>query len=178
MSIVHLLQRFRRNLGPNHFSTAESFCYFQAVTSPNPDVMVVINGANGERVGSALYGVSPLNDLVYLYDLRIHPEQRGEGYGLKFLRSLLDKHKLPVVPISEVTSPPLFWRKARARLNREKMMLGSPMSVLDVQKEPLRWAHLAPQIERLNGVIAERLQVEEWSTAVGRGVEDSDLSSY
>jgi hypothetical protein len=149
----------------------ESISYFQSVTAPNPGIKAIISDEVGALVGYASYGISPLFDRLYLYDFKIEPAMRRKGYGFQFLSDLVSRHGCPIVPVHETGSSHNFWMKARERMSANGDRILPSISAYELHQEHRRWPHLRPEIDKLNHVISARIMVEEWSIAVGRGVE-------
>lgn len=144
--------------------------YFKPLTAPNPDITVHINNHDGERVGTITYAISPINDTVYIYDIKIEREWRRKGYGLAILHSIHKKYSLPITPVHQTEVSRGFWDSVR-RLKSIGLILTDDISCQDMLDEKNRWLHLEPEILELESIISARMQFEEWGHATGRGVD-------
>ena len=146
--------------------------FYKAHTTPLPDKIVQILNGSGERVGSACYGITPLQDQLWLYELKISSEHQRCGYGLAFLRYLHQVYALPITPIHEVMFARPFWQAVR-RLNGEDLQVQASLSMSEVEERKSSWGHLGQEQKRLLDVIHARLAAQEaWDHAVGRGIDE------
>jgi hypothetical protein len=150
-----------------------TFNYYKSFASPNPDVNGTIFNAAGVEVGSATYDVSPINDRVYIFEIKVLPEHQRQGYGFAMLHHLAQKYCQPITVIKELHSASSFWSAAR-QLVPIGIYLTDQLSIDDMDKEKVRWQHLLPQAARLEALITTRTTVdmEPWHVAVGRGLVD------
>jgi GNAT superfamily N-acetyltransferase len=146
--------------------------YYKAFTAPNPDYDAVIRNSTGDEVGTATYAVSPLFDRVYIFEIEITPEHRGQGYATALLWHLAKTYGQPITAVKELYSANSFWSAAR-RLKEVGLVVTTQLSVGDMDNEAARWQQLKPEAERLEKLITERLTVhnEPWHIAVGRGLD-------
>ena len=145
--------------------------YYMTNTSPNPDWTATIATSAGIRVGTATYAVTPLDDQLWLYGLEIAPAHRRQGYALALLWQLHQAHGLPIHPVHELGTAGGFWQRAR-RLASAGLQVAGALSIADLKEAKKRWAHLAPEQDRLLRAISARLAAgEEWYRAIGRGLD-------
>jgi hypothetical protein len=64
---------------------------------PGPDIAAAVKLA-GQRVCLSNYGVSPLQDRVYISDFRITSNQRRRGLGVATLWRLWQQYQVPLTP--------------------------------------------------------------------------------
>ena len=122
---------------------------------PGPDMTAAIELA-GQRVGGICYGVSPLQDRVYISELNILPVHQRCGLGLATLWRLWQQHQVPLTPMHEVGASLGFWSKARKRFAGAGAELTRDIRTGDQDAEQQRWQHLVPEPEH------ERLIREYW----------------
>ncbi|MDQ1812045.1 GNAT family N-acetyltransferase [Massilia sp. CCM 9210] len=140
-------------------------------TSPNPDQQASVYAKDGARVGYVTYALSPLFDMVYIFDIGIDEAFRRQGYGLAVIHHLVSTYQLPLTTIKEVYAAHMFWAAARelAMLNGSSI---STISVSEMKQEQARWEHLRPAMIRLEDLITQRfIQGESFESAVGRGLD-------
>lgn len=118
--------------------------------APNSDYNAKVRNAAGDIVGTAEFGVSPLNETVFLYGLDILPSQRRQGYALALLVWIANEYSLPITPIHEIMSAHCFWKVAH-QFEANNLVLLQQLRCSEMHKEQSRWAHLVPESE------AERL---------------------
>lgn len=146
--------------------------FYKPNTSPNPDWIVEIFSEAGELVGSATYGVTPLNDQLWLYQIEIAPEFQRKGYALAFLRYLNHSHNLAVTPVHELWSAAPFWATARM-LNNRGLRIDCSLSDTEMVTSRERWKHLLPiQRELLDTIHTRLASGENWFHAIGRGLDE------
>ena len=145
--------------------------HFRAPTAPSPSATATLHSDDGEKVGSAQYGLSPLGDRVYVYDIYVAAEHRRCGYATAFLWHLSRQHTQPITPVRVLHAATAFWENARALASAAMVVTET---VWDLDAEAGRWAHLRPDAVRLEEQILERLYVarEPWAIAVGRGLDE------
>ncbi len=127
---------------------------------PGPDITVAIQ-LDGQRVGRVNYGVSPLNDRVYISDFHISPAHRRRGNGLAALWRLWCQHLVPLTPMHEVGTSTEFWAKARKRFAGAGAELTRDIRTSDQDAEQQRWLHLVPEPEH-ERLIRELEASPEW----------------
>lgn len=102
---------------------------------------------DGQRAGKISYGINPLNDRVYIYDLTIEGDYRRRGLATATLWRLWCKHPVPLVPLHEVGTAVGFWSKARKRFAAAGVEIKRDIRTADQEEEKLRWQHLVPESE-------------------------------
>lgn len=120
----------------------------QNFVEPNPDYHAVIRSTLGEEVGTATFGISPLNDTLYLYQIDVFLRHRRQGYALAFLCWLHQEHGLPITPVHIVGSALSFWGAAR-HLQSLGLVVNCDLRTSEMAEEKARWAHLIPEPEHL-----------------------------
>ncbi|MDN4500143.1 N-acetyltransferase [Pseudomonas mosselii] len=133
---------------------------------PGPDIAASIERA-GQRVGVIHYGLSPLDDRVYISDFRIARDQQGQGLGLATLWRLWQQHQVPLTPLHEVGSSLGFWAKARQRLAAAGVELTQDIRTAEQDGEQQRWQHLVPEPEH-ERLIRELMASPEWPAIKAR----------
>lgn len=103
--------------------------------------------ADGQRAGKISYGINPLNDRVYIYDLTIDGDYRRRGLATATLWRLWCNHQVPLVPLHEVGTAVGFWSKARKRFAAAGVEIKRDIRTADQEEEKLRWQHLVPESE-------------------------------
>lgn len=145
--------------------------YDRTITSPAPDFRGDIFNSEGARIGFASYALSPLNDCLYVYDLRIEPGFMRQDYGLATLQYFANTYGKPIIPVHELESAEGFWDVVRRRIVAVEVR--EQISVSDLDKECQRWAFLKPDSDRLQEqIIARLMRGEPWEEAVGRGLDE------
>lgn len=84
---------------------------------PGLDITAAIE-QHGQRVGHVVYGVSPLNDRLYISDYRIRDGHHRQGLGLAALWCLNQQHGMPLATLHEVDTSQGFWDKVERRFAR------------------------------------------------------------
>ncbi|NWC90502.1 GNAT family N-acetyltransferase [Pseudomonas reactans] len=102
---------------------------------------------DGQRVGRVIYGINPLNDRVYIYDLDIDVDHQGRGLATATLWRLWRAHQVPLVPLHEVGTAVGFWAKARRRFAAAGVDIRRDIRTADQEGEKRRWEHLVPESE-------------------------------
>jgi hypothetical protein len=115
---------------------------------PAPRFTADIDSAAGIRVGTATYGVNPLNDKLYVFEVKIIEDHQRQGYGLAFLWTLHQEHGLPITPNHIWGSARGFWHKAH-QLRALGVSIDPELRYPDLDQEKARWAHLIPEPEHL-----------------------------
>lgn len=115
---------------------------------PNPDYQALVFNALKEEVAVATFGISPLQDAVYLYRIDVKPQHRRKGYAVGFLVWLSEEYNLPITPVHIVGSANSFWHAAR-QLGVGNLIVRDELRVSDMDEEKARWAHLIPEPEHI-----------------------------
>ena len=122
---------------------------------PGPDIAASVQLA-GQHVGWINYGVSPLEDRIYISEFDIEPTYQRRGLGLASLWWLWRQYQMPLTPMHEVGTSVGFWEKARKRFAGAGVELTKDIRTGDQESEQQRWQHLVPESEH------ERLIREYW----------------
>ena len=139
--------------------------------SPNPDITATIHDSQENLIGQVKYTISPLNDRIYLFEIKVDPLIRRRGLGLATLIRLAETYDLPITVIHPISSALLFWETAPNELSN-KILTTQSISSSEMDTEKARWSHLQPEVEKLKKAIEERFaRGESHEQAVGRGVE-------
>lgn len=127
---------------------------------PGLDINAAIK-QHGQQVGTIEYGVSPLNDRLYISDFEIRPAHQRQGLGLTALWCLSRQYGLPLASMHEVGTSKGFWTKAEQRLAIAGVHLQRDIRTCDQPALMANWAHLVqePEHERL---IRELMASSEW----------------
>lgn len=127
---------------------------------PGLDISAAIEH-QGHTVGRIDYGVSPLNDRLYISDFKISSAHQGQGLGLGALWRLHRQYDLPLASMHEVGLSKGFWAKAEQRLASAGVHLQRDIRSGHQPAIMATWAHLVPEPEH------ERLirQYWEWVAA-------------
>lgn len=102
---------------------------------------------DGQHAGTISYGINPLNDRIYIYELTIEGESRRRGLATATLWRLWCTHQVPLVPLHEVGTAVGFWSKARKRFAAAGVEIKRDIRTADQEEEKLRWQHLVPESE-------------------------------
>lgn len=102
---------------------------------------------DGQRTGKISYGINPLNDRVYIYDLNIDGDYRRRGLATATLWRLWCAHQVPLVPLHEVGTAVGFWSKARKRFAAAGVDIKRDIRTAEQEEEQRRWQHLVPESE-------------------------------
>ncbi|MGY8829205.1 MAG: N-acetyltransferase [Pseudomonadales bacterium] len=127
---------------------------------PGPDISALIQ-LDGQRVGRINYGLSPLDDRVYISDLHISSAHRRCGIGLTALWRLWYQYQVPLTPMHEVGTSIEFWAKVRKRFAGAGAELTRDIRTADQDAEQQRWQHLVPEPEH-ERLIRELKTSPEW----------------
>lgn len=100
---------------------------------------------DGQCAGKISYGINPLNDRVYIYDLTIEGDYRRRGLATATLWRLWCDHQVPLVPLHEVGTAVGFWSKARKRFAAAGVEIKRDIRTADQAAEKQRWQHLVPE---------------------------------
>lgn len=102
---------------------------------------------DGQRMGTVEFGINPLNDRVYIYDLTIEGQHRRRGLATAALWRLWCDHQVPLVPLHEVGTAVGFWSKVRRRFAAAGVEIKRDIRTGDQEQEQQRWQHLVPESE-------------------------------
>ncbi|HHH7388414.1 TPA: GNAT family N-acetyltransferase [Escherichia coli] len=133
---------------------------------PGLDITVAIE-QHGQQVGYIEYGVSPLNDRLYISDLQIRQEHQGQGLGLASLWCLSRQYGLPLASMHEVGASKGFWAKAEQRLGGAGVHLQRDIRTGHQPALVASWAHLIPKPEH-ERLIRELMASPEWPAIKAR----------
>lgn len=164
--------RFKRKLKQlPRITVKETHKFYRTFTSPNPNNQSCIYNENGARVGSVVYGVSPLFDRIYIYQIEIDKEHRRKGFATAFLMYLTRNHDQPITAVKELERSYSFWDTAR-KFSGIVFTVTDELTVSDMSLEGKRWEHLKSESERLDQLIEARLiNNEPWEIATSRGFD-------
>jgi hypothetical protein len=129
---------------------------------PGLDITAAIEH-HGQRVGHVVYGVSPLQDRLYISDYKIRDSYRRQGHGLAALWCLSRQHGMPLATLHEVGTSLGFWSKVERRLAAAGVHLQRDIRTGEQAAEQQRWQHLVPEPEH-ERLIRELMASPEWPT--------------
>ncbi|MDG9929061.1 MULTISPECIES: GNAT family N-acetyltransferase [unclassified Pseudomonas] len=133
---------------------------------PGPSISASVELA-GQRVGVINYGVSPLQDRVYISEFRIAPNHQRRGLGMATLWRLSQQYQVPLSPMHEIGTSTEFWEKARRRFASAGAELTEDIRTGNQESEQQRWQHLIPEPEH-ERLIRELMTSPEWPTIKAR----------
>jgi len=133
---------------------------------PGLDVTAAIE-QHGQHIGTIEYGVSPLNDRLYIADFKICPAHQGQGLGVASLWCLSRQYGLPLASMHEVGTSKGFWEKAEHRLGGAGVHLQRDIRTGDQPAIQASWAHLIPEPEH-ERLIRELMASPEWPAIKAR----------
>lgn len=113
---------------------------------PGLDIKAVIE-QQGYPIGTIEYGVSPLNDRLYISNFKIHSTYQGHGHGLATLWYLSRQYGMPLASMHEVGWSIGFWAKAERRLASAGVHLQRDIRTGDEPAIEATWVHLVPEPE-------------------------------
>lgn len=150
--------------------------YHDQFTSPAPTYLARIFNDEGVVVGKADFGVSPINDQVFIYEIAIEPKWQRRGYGTSFMFYLHEMYQLPITPVHEWFTAQGFWGELRRRRHRSDPIVTEEIRAGDMDRVRMRWHHLSPEMARLKQAISHRIFElhEPYEVATGRGLDDWD----
>jgi GNAT superfamily N-acetyltransferase len=154
----------------------EKINYFQPWNAPNPDIVFHIFDEKNRKVGTGSYGLSPLNDKVYLHEIRIEREWQRQGFGFAMIRYLIGRYHVPITPVHEWESAQGFWEAARRKFSG-KLGVTIDIRANEMDAERQRWSHLQSEIIQLEKEISQRLQTEDWESATSRGLSNLRINA-
>lgn len=120
----------------------------QNFVEPNPDFQASILNGSMQEVGTATFGISPLDDTIYVYQIDVYPQHRRRGYALAFLSWLSSEHHLPVTPVHIVGNALGFWSAARA-LPDQMLIVSKELRLSEMAAEKNRWAYMISEPEHI-----------------------------
>lgn len=129
---------------------------------PGLDITAAIEH-HGQRVGHVVYGVSPLQDRLYISDYKIRDSYRRQGHGLAALWCLSRQHSMPLATLHEVGTSLGFWSKVERRFAAAGVHLHRDIRTGEQAAEQQRWQHLVPEPEH-ERLIRELMASPEWPT--------------
>jgi len=127
---------------------------------PGLDITAAIE-QHGQCVGHVVYGVSPLQDRLYISDYKIHDAYRRQGLGMAALWRLNRQHNMPLATLHEVGTSLGFWSKVERRFAAAGVHLQRDIRTGDQATEQQRWQHLVPEPEH-ERLIRELMASPEW----------------
>jgi hypothetical protein len=133
---------------------------------PGPDISAVIEHG-GQRVGQIEYGISPLQDRVYISEFEIFSSHNRRGLGQAALWRLWTQYHMPLSPMHEVGTSTGFWAKVRTRFAAAGVELTQDIRTADQDGEMERWQHLVPELDH-ERQIRELMASPEWPAIKAR----------
>ena len=131
---------------------------------------------HGQRIGHIVYGISPLNDRLYISDYRIHDGHHRQGLGLTALWCLSRQHGMPLATLHEVDTSKGFWTKVERRFSAAGVHLLRDIRAGDQPAEQQRWQHLVPEPEH-ERLMREVMASPEWPAIKAQFEAEHGLSS-
>ena len=122
---------------------------------------------DGHHAGRIWYGINPLKDRVYIYELTVDRAYRRQGLATAALWRLWCTHHVPLVPLHEVGTAVGFWSKARKRFAVAGVEVKRDIRTADQDDEQQRWQHLVPEPDHLRK-IRELKASPEWPAIKAR----------
>ena len=133
---------------------------------PGPSISASVELA-GQRVGVINYGVSPLQDRVYISEFHIVPDHQRRGLGMATLWRLSQQYQVPLSPMHEVGTSTGFWEKARRRFASAGAEMTEDIRTGRQESEQQRGQHLIPEPEH-ERLIREVMASPEWPAIKAR----------
>lgn len=133
---------------------------------PGQDITAAIE-QHGQRVGHISYGISPLQDRLYISDYKIRDSFRRQGLGQAALWRLNRQHGMSLATLHEVGSSLGFWSKVERRFAGAGVHLQRDIRIGDQAAEQQRWQHLVPEPEH-ERLIRELMASPEWPAIKAR----------
>lgn len=104
--------------------------------------------ADGKLVGHVSYGVSPLNDRVYVDGLKVVSEFRENGYATSTRVAMAKQcspegNLMPMTPLHEVFASSGFWTKLREGAV-PGLVVTQDVRASEMNEEAKRWREPAP----------------------------------
>ena len=96
----------------------------------------------------ATFGINPLGDAIYVFQIEVDAQCRRKGFALAFLCWLYSEYGLPITPIHIVGGSVGFWSSARA-LPRRLLVVKDELRRGELAAEKSRWTHLIPESEHI-----------------------------
>jgi len=89
-----------------------------SLVAPNPWMAALGRVADGAPVCRVGFGISPINDRIYVDGLNVDEEFRRCGYGGALLLAVVNLHRsggrrLPITALEETWSASAFWNSLR-----------------------------------------------------------------
>jgi hypothetical protein len=172
------LAEFLRAIFPKPLPWIDVQCramYHLPPTSPAPSLYSTIHNMNGEKVAVAAFAVSPINDRVYVFDIKTEKDFIRQGYASAFIWHLHETYRLPITPVHVLWTADDFWTKMRFRGKFRGMTITREVGS-DFTDEKNRWCHLEPEADKLREAITHRLFAlhEPYEVATSRGLADDE----
>lgn len=153
----------------------ETLDFYMSPVSPAPKIYAEIHDAQGSMVGRMTYAVSPIADMLYVYEIKICTGRHRKGYGTAALCEIQRRNPFPITAVGEIESAYEFWGKLRTRL-RKGPGIATSLSIYELEQEQLRWPHLSELSAQVQRSVANRLIAGvSWKDAVGCGLEEGEI---
>lgn len=120
----------------------------QTFVEPNPDYRAIILNRLSQEIGTATFGINPLGDAIYVYQIEVDAQCRRQGFALAFLCWLYNEYGLSITPVHIVGNAVGFWSSARA-FPRQLLVVKDELRTGEMAAEKSRWAHLIPEPEHI-----------------------------
>lgn len=120
-----------------------------------------------QRVGYVEYGLSPLEDRLYISEYKIFDHHRRQGLGQAALWCLYRQHGLAMATMHEVGTSIGFWSKVERRLAAAGVHLQRDIRSDHQPAIMATWAHLVPEAEH-ERLIRELMASPEWPAIKAR----------
>lgn len=140
---------------------------------PGPGISADIEHG-GSRVGQIRYGISPLQDRIYITEFEIFCAQHRRGFGQAALWRLWTQYHMPLSPMHEKGTSTEFWAKVLTRFAAAGVELTQDIRTGDQADEKRRWQHLVPELE-YERQRRETMASPEWPSIKARMEKESGL---
>ena len=119
--------------------------YLRSFVAPNPWIYLEGRLPGSDTVVALVqYGISPLNDRIYVDDLKVAPAYRKQGYARSMLQTLSILCQtpgyplMPVTPLHEAESAWSYWDDLRAD-NIPHLGVTREVAICEMDGEKQRW---------------------------------------
>ena len=93
--------------------------FWKSFCSPKPYVFASIVNAESAAVGKVWFGILPIFDRIYLFYIEIFSEHWGRNYATAAMAHLVDKYRMPVMPVKPSNASLAYWNKLRKSPRRD-----------------------------------------------------------
>lgn len=136
-----------------------TFNYHGSLVAPNPTVTGRVLNKAGDHVVHVAFGLSPLHDCLYVFDIEAKRGWHRAGYAMAAINALWQRFRVPIRAVHVTMTGEPFWDPSRFR--RRRIALLPDLSSSEMMTEKERWPDLIPWSDELSEHIRQRL-FDQW----------------